>query len=138
MAVESRRLRGLVARVGVPTSEPNPRTLINVVIPHTTVPLFRGAAGTYRELIGTAELSVTDEGVMAEMVLPPYLAAELLRDDAELHAHIEGVGGEAISEAIDADAGQYRITLDGMEIRTIYCGPGAPAWNDLWLEEQPK
>lgn len=134
MAIESRRLRGLVARAGVPTTEPNPRTIINVVIPERTVPVFKGAPGTYRELVGTAELTLTDEGVVAEMELPPYLAAELLRDGG-LNAHIEGEGGFGETR-YNPETGGRDVVLDGLRVRTLYCSGDAPAWNDLWMEER--
>lgn len=132
MALESRRVHGLVARSGVPTSEPNPRIIVNPTVPDSTVPVFKGAPGTYRELIGAARLSVTDEGVHAEMELPPYLAAELLADS--LHAHVEGWGGMP-ELSYNPETGGRDAVIDGMRINSLYCSSDPGGWPDLKLEE---
>lgn len=136
MALEYRRVHGLVARTGVPTNEPTPRTITNVTIRGNdgkSVPVMRGTPRTGRELVGVGQLEVVDEGVMVTMDLPPYLAADLL--GGELHCHIEGVGGD-VESTYNPETGGRDLLISGMQVSGVFCDRNPPAWSDTWLVEQ--
>lgn len=136
MALEYRRVHGLIARTGVPTNEPTPRTITNVTIRGNDgkgVPVMQGEPGTRRELIGVAQLEVVDEGVMATMNLPPYLAADLL--GGGLYCHLEIVGG--LGESVyEPETGGRAIIIHGAQATGLFCSRTPPAWSDTWLVEQ--
>jgi hypothetical protein len=110
----------LAARTGVPAADG--RTVMRPRLDHNTVPVFV-QRDKGRDLVGAAELELTDEGVVARCSIAPYAAAAL--EAREIHAHIELAGGYHSRDP---------LTIHGGTVGALFCSKAAPAWNDMWVE----
>ena len=115
-----RTVRLLAARTGTPAQDG--RTIVRPRLERSTVPVFvQREKG--RDLVGSARLELTSEGVVAHAAVAPYVAERL--GTRELHAHIELAGG---------DIGRDPLVIRGGIVGALFCSKAAPAWNDLWVE----
>lgn len=118
------RVVALAIPTNVPSDEAISRTVTDPQVAGT-IPVF-AKRELGRDLVGTASLTVTDEGVVADMVLAPYIARRLL--GGELRAHAETDGGYISHE-------ERGVTIHSPTVRGLYCSEQANAWDGLWVRE---
>lgn len=116
-------VEALVTRTGVASG--HGRTVLRPRVEGNVVPVFIQRTGG-RDLVGSADLEITEEGIVARMSVAPY-AAKLLTG-RQIHAHAEMVGGY-VAQTRDG------YTVQGSTLRGLHCSDAAPAWNDLWVRE---
>jgi len=124
----TRTVDALVARIDTPSSDG--RTIRRVSNTGVTVPVigFNGPPGGRREpnLVGSATVEATDEGLVAHLAVTAGTAARLLA--REVHATLDVRDADIIVE-------DGLAVLHGGSVAALHVGAGVPPWSDLWVRE---